>query len=131
MLWSNRFKRLTEWFFHPTLTWVLPVKGVYFYDTEAVENHGLLFSGAELTLRHEPDNEYDANAVQIWLNSQPPCLLGYIPRTHSRRIARYLSQADHCHAHIETAYREYHRLHLDAHIQLRLHWWARLSAAWR
>ncbi len=36
---STWFQKLTQRILLPSLSWVLPVKGVYFYETDAVENH--------------------------------------------------------------------------------------------
>jgi hypothetical protein len=112
---------------------VLPVKGVYFYETDAVENHGLLTPGAALILKPEPENEFDRHAVQIWLNGFPnslphssphsPCLLGYIPRSHSRRIAWLLQHAQLKTAEIESAYRQYHRLYIYVRLRFDVRWW--------
>jgi hypothetical protein len=130
---STWFRKLTQRILHPSLSWVLPVKGVYFYETNAVENHGLLTPGAAVTLKPEPDNEFDRHAVQIWLNDSPnspphtfpssPCLLGYIPRSHSRRIAWLLQHAQLNTAEIESAYRQYHRLYIYVRLRFDVRWW--------
>ncbi len=132
---SSWFRKLTQKILHPSLSWVLPIKGVYFYETDAVENHGLLTPGAAVTLKPEPDNEFDRHAVQIWLSSSPTpppfspfspyssCLLGYIPRTHSRRIAWLLQHAQLKTAEIESAYRQYHRLYIYVRLGFNVRWW--------
>ncbi len=119
---STWFQKLTQRILHPSLSWVLPVKGVYFYETDAVENHGLLTTGAAVTLKPDPDNEFDRHAVQIWLNGSP-CLLGYIPRSHSRRIAWLLQHAQLNTAEIESAYRQYHRLYIYVRLRFDVRWW--------
>ena len=119
---STWFQKLTQRILLPSLSWVLPVKGVYFYETDAVENHGLLTPGAIVTLKPEPENEFDRHAVQIWLNSSP-CLLGYIPRSHSRRIAWLLQHAQLKSAEIESAYRQYHRLYIYVRLRFDVRWW--------
>ncbi|MGE4501206.1 MAG: HIRAN domain-containing protein [Hydrogenovibrio sp.] len=132
---STWFRKITQRILHPSLSWVLPVKGVYFYETDAVENHGLLAPGAVVTLKPEPDNEFDRHAVQIWLSGSPnsppfspfspysSCLLGYIPRTHSRRIAWLLQHAQLKTAEIESVYRQYHRLYIYVRLGFNVRWW--------
>ncbi len=119
---STWFQKLTQRILHPSLSWVLPVKGVYFYETDAVENHGLLTPGAIVTLKPEPENKFDGHAVQIWLNGSS-CLLGYIPRSHSRRIAWLLQHAQLNTAEIESAYRQYHRLYIYVRLRFDVRWW--------
>lgn len=119
---STWFQKLTQRILQPSLSWVLPVKGVYFYETDAVENHGLLAPGAAVTLKPEPDNEFDRHAVQIWLNGSH-CLLGYIPRPHSRRITWLLQYAQVKSAEIESAYRQYHRLYIYVRLRFDVRWW--------
>lgn len=41
-------------------------------------------AGTQLTLKREPDNKYDKNAVQVWLGEHN---VGYLPRTHSYLVA--------------------------------------------
>lgn len=38
-----------------------------------------------LKMKHNPDNEFDPNAVEIWLgHDKPNHHIGFIPRTHNR-----------------------------------------------
>ena len=44
--------------------------------------------GLKLKLEREPDNKYDANAIQVVFNKDgEDYLLGYIPRTENREMA--------------------------------------------
>lgn len=40
-------------------------------------------------LVREPDNRYDANAVQVWVDGAH---VGYLPKTQNREIAQYLDK---------------------------------------
>lgn len=59
--------------------------------------HGLkdvcdkLSIGERLTLKHEPDNPYDCNAVAVCRTDG--LMLGYVPRAANEPIARLLQQA--------------------------------------
>lgn len=38
-----------------------------------------------ITMKHNPNNEYDPNAIEIWMgHGKPTHHIGFIPRTHNR-----------------------------------------------
>lgn len=40
-----------------------------------------------LKLRHNPENQYDPNAVEVWMgHNEPTHHIGFIPRTHNRLL---------------------------------------------
>ena len=53
--------------------------------------------GKKVLLVPEPNNEYDPNAIGIW-NSEMTRQVGYIPRNHSKRIAKKLNKGERWHA---------------------------------
>lgn len=81
-----------------------PIKGTYYYAAELAIDMDLLQLGSHLQLRFEPENLYDANAIQIWLNnsddkalfnsdsekSEQGYLLGYVPKSMSRELNKQL-----------------------------------------
>lgn len=113
-------------------TWILPIKGSFYYDADWVEASGWLIAGRPLHLKSEPKNPHDAQAVQIILPMADPdktALLGYIPYTHSRAVSWLLQHpviAPTLTADLFNGYRQYQRLHLFIIIQTRLTLWQRL-----
>ncbi len=49
--------------------------------------------GEPLTLRREPDNQHDSNAIEVL--RQDKVKLGYVPKKHNTVIAALIDQ--HCH----------------------------------
>jgi hypothetical protein len=47
--------------------------------------------GDALTLRREPDNRYDANAVRVEWKGE---MLGYVPRRENRAVAAALERGE-------------------------------------
>lgn len=40
-----------------------------------------------LAMKHNPDNPYDVNAVEIWMGHDEPSFhIGFIPKTHNRLL---------------------------------------------
>jgi len=62
------------------------VAGTDRYEAPAID--GGLSGGAELVLRREPDNAYDARAVSVWTEGGRK--LGYVPRIHNQAIAHLM-----------------------------------------
>ena len=63
------------------------------------ENHKIwrnLKAGMTVTLKHESDNQYDRNAVSVWIkdddlqSEESEIMIGYIPRTENAEIAAIL-----------------------------------------
>lgn len=128
----HHFHQLTQLFRPQPWRWVLPVKGSFYYDAELADAAGWLIIGRSLTLRCEPDNPYDTEAVQIFLPltlSQKPALIGYIPYSHSRAL-RWLMQQQKTPFQFEATlfngYRQYQRLHLFIAIRSSLTLWQRI-----
>lgn len=105
----------------------LPVKGVYYYSaSQANENHQL-FPSQALTLMAEPDNAFDRFAVQVWLNPPNILLLGYVPRTHSQKIAYLLARNKIRRVTLSRAQEYYQRLWLDMSIEYEFSWRTRIQ----
>lgn len=116
------FKRLTKWRLKKsTRLLVLPIKGCFYYGADMAESIDKLYKGAHLSLTPEPDNQYDANAIQIKLN-EPITLIGYIPRNQTDKV-HYLRKHHRIEAvFLETAYRQYKRLYLYVGIRYQSNW---------
>lgn len=61
------------------------IVGMNFLKTEEVV--AALQTGAALTLRREPTNRFDPNAVQVCLDGKP---IGYIPKSKNKELAARL-----------------------------------------
>ncbi|GAB6070783.1 hypothetical protein JCM30760_18800 [Thiomicrorhabdus hydrogeniphila] len=84
-------------------TITLPIKGTFYYSAYDAMQEGLLTKNTILSLKPEPDNGFDKNAMQIWLpvNSdktydkthanQLGLLLGYVPKSLSAKISHLYS----------------------------------------
>lgn len=72
------------------LTLRFPIKGLYYYAADALWPH--LSTGKHFKIQTEPDNPYDANAVQLlWRTSETSALIGYIPRQLAKILAQIYS----------------------------------------
>ena len=85
----------------------LPIKGTFYYSAYAAMQEGLLSKNTVLSLKPDPDNRFDNYAIQIWLPfnidktndktnvkkdlNELGLLLGYIPKSLSKRIHRLFS----------------------------------------
>ncbi|MGV8134352.1 MAG: HIRAN domain-containing protein [Mangrovibacterium sp.] len=63
------------------------IAGFHYYQGKEVENQ--LREGDQLSLKREPQNRYDRNAVEVYLKSKK---LGYLPRKENKIIARMMDQ---------------------------------------
>lgn len=66
--------------------------GVQFRPASAKEIVDNLEIGQDLTLEHEPSNEYDINAVKV-LDPQSGEFIGYIERSMNYEIAKHLEES--------------------------------------
>lgn len=115
-----------------TKTFVLPVKGSYYYSAQQAYDIGLLQPETPVKLISEPDNPQDKHAVQIWLTHFPCWLLGYIPRRKARFIAYLLEHGLMQNPTLHNI--RYRNQHLKLQLQvdyalpwkLRLDYWLRL-----
>ena len=64
------------------------IAGVKFRGAEARERITALAPGARLTLRPEPDNEYDPNAVKVLAGGVH---VGYLPKRDSQNVAKLIA----------------------------------------
>lgn len=71
------------------------VVGVQFEPTKSnfkacvaeLKSHGEKKMNPVLKMVHNPNNEHDANAVEIWMgHGEPTHMIGYIPRSHNRLL---------------------------------------------
>ncbi|HHT00294.1 MAG TPA: hypothetical protein ENK73_05490 [Thiomicrospira sp.] len=83
-----------------------PIKGTFYYSASMALDLSLLKPDETLCFQLEPDNEFDKNAIQIWLpKSVQACfenqtdtlithglLLGYVPRTLAPKLRFYIKQ---------------------------------------
>ncbi|MDG4812279.1 HIRAN domain-containing protein [Hydrogenovibrio sp. 3SP14C1] len=111
---------------------VLLIKGSYYYDADRIDATGQLSINMPLQLCPEPDNEYDANAIQVWVTVpiDQTHLLGYLPRSEAKRINQLLKHQYITACQLETCYRQYQRLYLYVRITTRLTFWQRLQMHW-
>jgi hypothetical protein len=58
------------------------IVGMQFRGTEAVVK--ATAAGTAVKLVREPKNEYDANAIQVWIDDK---LVGYIPKKENHALA--------------------------------------------
>jgi HIRAN domain len=65
------------------------LKGVTNYTTVAMRNVMVGRLPLDVFAEREPDNEYDENAIRIYLVREPPTHLGYVPR----KVAAVLAPA--------------------------------------
>jgi len=129
----HKIKALLSWFNQPRQQdQVLLIKGTYYYDADLLDSTGQLSLNMALQLHPEPDNEYDANAIQIWSTfpTNHPHLLGYIPRSEAKRINQLLRHRCMTACRLETCYRQYQRLYLYARITSRLTFCQKLKMHW-
>ena len=70
-----------------------PVAGFQFHQGEAAWPS--LFTGASLSLRREPSNPHDSDAVAVYFKTKK---LGYVPRTENRAVAGMLDRAENLEA---------------------------------
>jgi hypothetical protein len=59
----------------------VPIAGFYYYDGMDYDVFESLAVGDELELRREPDNPYDANAIEVYTRDGNK--LGYVPRVNN------------------------------------------------
>lgn len=65
----------------------VPIAGLRYYRAEDLST--LMQRGDELTLRFEPDNPHDANAIMIlWHQNK----IGYVPSDYSKELHALLTQ---------------------------------------
>lgn len=72
------------------------IAGLEYYDVAAQQH--TLTPGAPLTLRREPDNPHDANAIEVLTPSGAK--LGYIPRHRNAPIAALMDADVHAAAEV-------------------------------
>lgn len=60
-----------------------PIKGTFYYDATPAFTNGVLLPKVLLNFITEPNNAYDANAIQIWHGQS---LLGYVPRLLAKQF---------------------------------------------
>jgi hypothetical protein len=61
------------------------------FRPEALQDPGFA-PGCTLTLKREPENLYDSNAISVW-NANGTLMAGYLPREDAKRIAKRLDKA--------------------------------------
>jgi len=64
------------------------VRGLYYYDYKEIKRN--LNIGDRLQLIAEPDNEHDAQAVEVWFGAYK---LGYLPRELNLAAANFLANS--------------------------------------
>jgi len=81
-----------------------PIKGTFYYSADMALDLSLIAPDSPLCFQLEPDNQYDKNAIQIWLpKSIQACfenrtddvishglLLGYVPRSLAAKLVPYI-----------------------------------------
>ncbi len=80
----------------PILLLETPIAGTAYYDAARLLTG--LAAGQRLTLRRQPDNPYDALAIEILVPGQGK--LGYVPRLHNQPLARLMDAGKILHADI-------------------------------
>ncbi len=78
------------------------IHGSHYYDCLKLIEENKLFVGEPLTLRRQPDNEYDPYAIEILTAEGKK--LGYIPKKHSQILASLIDQKCHLSANIESIF---------------------------
>lgn len=74
--------------------------GVNFRGKPVVERVKALTIGERLTLRAEPDNAYDPNAVQVWTVEGEPTFIGYVAKECNLELAEHLAEGGHADAEV-------------------------------
>lgn len=72
-----------------TIQVTLTLKGTQFYDAQTEFKAGRLKDGAQLFLKHTPDNPHDSNAVAVFLK-QNAVMLGHLSRQSAPKYAGLL-----------------------------------------
>ena len=72
------------------------IAGYKYYDGELFEKN--LYIGNIVSLKREPGNPYDANAIEIYAND---IKLGYVPATQNKKIIKYFREYNQVAARIE------------------------------
>lgn len=71
------------------------IAGVQFHESDLVKDK--MKVGDTLTMRPEPDNKYDPNAVALIWNkdhTEDDCFIGYVPAKFSAEVAAALEYMD-------------------------------------
>jgi len=82
---SVQYASMREYYFE------IPVAGVPHYDYEKACMGGKLVHGKDLSLKREPNNEFDRKAVAIYAAQYK---IGYVPRKVSFKIANQIDSND-------------------------------------
>jgi hypothetical protein len=105
------------------------VKGTYYYLLEEAVQNNWIYSGKELHLTNEPDNEFDSRAIQVWLH-EPSALIGYIPRKKTY-LFHYLQEHHYIyHIKVQSIINRHNTLRLYACLEFHFHWWHWLQYYW-
>ncbi len=94
--WNRRPKRL--------LLLECRIHGSHYYSCLSLLENGQIHAGDRLHLAREPDNAYDAYAIEVFTASGEK--LGYVPKNHNRVIATLMDQSCRLSAsvsHVEAA----------------------------
>uniref|UniRef100_Q31EW9 HIRAN domain-containing protein n=1 Tax=Hydrogenovibrio crunogenus (strain DSM 25203 / XCL-2) TaxID=317025 RepID=Q31EW9_HYDCU len=129
----HKINAFFSWFSRPRQqNQVLLIKGSYYYDADRIDATGQFSLNMPLQLRPEPDNEYDANAIQVWVsdNLSQAHLLGYIPRADAKRMNWLIDHQSLSDCRLETCYRQYQRLYLYMNVSSHLTLWQRIQINW-
>ncbi len=66
-----------------------PLAGYQYYRASGIWQ--FLQLGETLTLRREPANRYDRNAIAVWFKNEH---LGYVPRSENRTLAQMMDRGE-------------------------------------
>lgn len=99
-----------------------PIKGTFYYSAELAWHQQLLTPNTRLKLIAEPDNIYDANAIQIWL-ADDSYLLGYVPRQLARLWHPILNHSNSRQTQLTLVVAKGKRLRLECETQLEVTFW--------
>ncbi len=101
-----------------------PIKGSFYYAAEIAYQQHCLPPGQTLFIHSEPDNRYDANALQIWTQPQAAgYLIGYVPRQLAKLWhPLFKSSAPQLELQLSKSQAKGKLLRLECEIELNLTW---------
>ncbi len=116
-----------------TKTIQFPIKGTFYYAADLAIEAQCLTLKTRLTFKREPDNIYDAHAIQIWSNhsaqkdAAPQLLLGYVPRALAKQLSPAMQagiQYSPCVIHVAQKGKQ---IEIDCQVQVNFSWFITLK----
>lgn len=104
-----------------------PIKGTFYYSAFLAMQDNLITKNTPLAFELEPDNIFDPYAIQIWLPvidspEELGLLLGYVPKSLSKKIHRLFTHNLITHIHIIHSAQQGKLIEIDCQITIDQAW---------